>query len=91
MRLTDTALKPFQSEVAAAKTQLAVAASLGTGVTGTTARLEAGLPSRALDFVGGYSLVEAGWRGPLRDAPFVGRAALARWLAEPSEIGRAHV
>jgi glycine cleavage system aminomethyltransferase T len=58
-------------------------------VTGTTARLEAGLRSRALDFVGGYSLVEAGLApaepGAADAGPggreFIGREALRAALA----------
>lgn len=58
----------------AAGTPLGVIA-LGTGVSGTTTRLEAGARSRGLDFVGGYNLVEAGLGRPAKEADFVGRAA----------------
>ncbi len=60
---------------------------VGSVATGTTIRLEAGLRSRALDFVGGYSLVEGGWQGSVRESPFVGRdALLAQVAAGPAAL-----
>ncbi len=60
---------------------------VGSIATATTVRLEAGLRSRSLDYVGGYGLVEAGVAGPVRESPFVGRdALLAQVAAGPAAL-----
>jgi glycine cleavage system aminomethyltransferase T len=65
---------------------------IGSLVSGTTARLETGGRSRALDFQGGYDLVEAGLidetsgepGGAVKATDFIGRAALLEQLGRPA-------
>ena len=52
---------------------------MGSGVSGTTARLEQGERSRALDFVGGYNLAEAGLARPAKAGDCIGKEA---WIAQ---------
>jgi heterotetrameric sarcosine oxidase gamma subunit len=60
------------------------AVAVGSLVGSTTARLEAGFRSRALDMVAGYDLVEAGVAPEaLKAADFLGRGPLGEQLARP--------
>jgi glycine cleavage system aminomethyltransferase T/glycine/D-amino acid oxidase-like deaminating enzyme len=62
------------------------AVPIGSLVTATTARLEAGLRSRALDVVGGYGAIEAGLvdagTSP-KETDYIGRAALMEQRSRP--------
>jgi glycine cleavage system aminomethyltransferase T/glycine/D-amino acid oxidase-like deaminating enzyme len=57
------------------------AVTIGSVAAATTARLEGGIRSRALDVVPGCDLAEVGFDDPLKSADFIGKAALLEQLS----------